>query len=306
MTRQRGRIIAMVGCSGSGKSTLAREIQTEIPNSIIVSRDDIRKMLFGYNDLTIHQYYEPRDEVYSKEHVVSRYEQTLIYDSLEQGKVVIVDNTHVRLADLKRLSYYNVDVELKIVDTDLDTILRRNESRNGVQDMDTIIKQHEVFKSNMASNNYTSVDFTPKKIFNNSVYRPCVVFDIDGTLAHKGDRSPYDMTKVDQDTVDLPTAYMLDVLRRDDIKIIICTGRTDDGHGRELSEKWLQDHGMYYDEFYIRANGDQRADWVVKEEFWEKICENNHILGMYDDRLQVVRRARMLGFKVFNVEHNNF
>ncbi len=49
-----------------------------------------------------------------------------------------------------------------------------------------------------------------------------------------------------------------------------------------------------------------RPDWIVKEEMWEKISKHNYIIGMYDDRLQVVRRARALSLKVFNVEYNNF
>ncbi len=306
MTRKRGRIIAMVGCSGSGKSTRARQIQKETPNSIIVSRDSIRKMLFGYNDLTISDYYEPRDEVYIKESDVSRYEQTLIYDSLEQGKVVISDNTHVRIRDLKQLMYFNVDVTLEIVNTDMETILKRNVLRHGKQDLETIEKQYEVFKSNMDSNNYNTLDLTPTTIHNNTKLKPCVVFDIDGTLAHKGRRSPYDMTKVYQDSVDYPTKVMLKSLRDKGYDIIICTGRTDDGFGLEQSELWLSQNGMKYDGMYIRQNGDTRADWVVKEEFWREICKTRHVVGMFDDRLQVVRRARLLGFKVFNVEHNNF
>ncbi len=57
---------------------------------------------------------------------------------------------------------------------------------------------------------------------------------------------------------------------------------------------------------YIRPEGDQRPDWVVKEEMWRQITKDYHIRGMFDDRLQVVRRARALGLKVFNVEYNNF
>ena len=48
-----------------------------------------------------------------------------------------------------------------------------------------------------------------------------------------------------------------------------------------------------------------RPDWVVKEEMWKNISKQYNIIAMYDDRLQVVRRARALGLKVFNVEYNN-
>ena len=49
-----------------------------------------------------------------------------------------------------------------------------------------------------------------------------------------------------------------------------------------------------------------RPDWVIKEEMWRDLATRYNIVGMFDDRLQVVRRARALGLKVFNVEYNNF
>ena len=55
----------------------------------------------------------------------------------------------------------------------------------------------------------------------------------------------------------------------------------------------------------IRNEKDMRPDWVVKEEMWKNISKQYNIIAMYDDRLQVVRRARALGLKVFNVEYNN-
>ena len=83
-----------------------------------------------------------------------------------------------------------------------------------------------------------------------------------------------------------------------------CASR--DGVCLPETKEWLDRMGIHNDEIYIRDRGDQRADWIVKEEMWRKISEDNYIVGMFDDRLQVVRRARALGLKVFNVEYNNF
>ena len=88
------------------------------------------------------------------------------------------------------------------------------------------------------------------------------------------------------------------------MRIIICTGR--DGIAKFGTEKWLEDYEIPYEDLFMREQGDSRPDWVVKEEMWRKIAENYYIVGMFDDRLQVVRRARALGLKVFNVEYNNF
>ena len=86
--------------------------------------------------------------------------------------------------------------------------------------------------------------------------------------------------------------------------IIICTGR--DGISKFETERWLKKYSIDYDELYIREEGDKRPDWVVKEEMWRKISEKHYIEGIYDDRLQVVRRARSLGLRVYNVLYNNF
>ena len=117
-------------------------------------------------------------------------------------------------------------------------------------------------------------------------------------------RSPYDWSRVGEDKVDEPTKDVLDRLKKTGCKIIICTGR--DGVCIDETEQWLRLNNIPYDEIYIRNKGDQRPDWVVKEEMWRKIAEDNYIVGMFDDRLQVVRRARALGLKVFNVEYGNF
>ena len=150
------------------------------------------------------------------------------------------------------------------------------------------------------------IDFTPVTLVQNKDNDPCLIFDIDGTLAHmdRSKRSPYDWHKVGEDTLDMPTKAIADLMAYSRVKVIICTGR--DGVCLPETKEWLDRMGIHHDEIYIRDRGDQRADWIVKEEMWRKISEDNYIVGMFDDRLQVVRRARALGLKVFNVEYNNF
>jgi hypothetical protein len=88
-------------------------------------------------------------------------------------------------------------------------------------------------------------------------------------------------------------------------KVIVCTGR--DGICEKESKQWFKDNHLYLpSKFYIRETGDQRPDWVIKEEMWRDIAKDYHILAMFDDRCQVVDRARALGLKVFQVEYNNF
>ncbi|MDC7248617.1 MAG: hypothetical protein PQJ49_01700, partial [Sphaerochaetaceae bacterium] len=175
---------------------------------------------------------------------------------------------------------------------------------------EVITKQFRQYQSLKESLKQNPIDFTPVEIEVDYTLPPAFIFDIDGTLAHKGDRSPYDWMKVGLDSLDVPTRYMATSIDntneafKNEGKVIICTGR--DGVCLDETEKWLIAHKIPYDAIYIRPKGDMRPDWVVKEEMWREISKNYHIIGMFDDREQVVNRARALGFKVFQCEYHNF
>jgi predicted acetyltransferase len=56
----------------------------------------------------------------------------------------------------------------------------------------------------------------------------------------------------------------------------------------------------------MRKVGDHRKDWIVKAEIWDEIQKKHNILGMIDDRSQVVDFARRLGHKVYQVAPGEF
>lgn len=303
----KGKIIVTVGMSNSGKSTFARQAVGENSDQfIVVNRDKIRELLFGYTEETISEYYY-RTDISKREKEVTRYEDTLINEALQMGKTPIVDATHLKRAYLERFKYWNVEVEVQFFDVTLKEAQIRNAGRLRQVPEDILIKQYNRYVGLRNDLDKNPIDFTPVTFENNQKLPPVVIFDIDGTLAHKGDRSPYDWLAVGKDTIDYPTCLISDFINKSafGVKVIICTGR--DAESLEETEKWLEKHRLdYYSEIYIRDRGDMRPDWVVKEEMWRKIAGKNFIVGMFDDRLQVVRRARALGLKVFNVEYNNF
>ena len=56
------KIIVTVGMSNSGKSSFARTLWDLDPNEfVIVNRDAIRQLLFGYTEETVHEYYNRGD-----------------------------------------------------------------------------------------------------------------------------------------------------------------------------------------------------------------------------------------------------
>lgn len=307
MKNTQSKIYAFIGISNSGKSTQAHLEWLKDPlNTVVISRDKVRNLLWNYNDEDVHKYYK-RDDFNKLEKEISKYCDTLIYEAIESNKKIILDNTHLDFKrDIKSLEYWNVPLELVWFDITLKEALTRNIGRNRKVDEEIITKQYNKYVT--LRNNFYNYSFSPKIFKQDRNLPPCVIYDIDGTIAKMNGRSPYDWKRVGEDYMIHNVCATIDWIGDLDLKnrpkVIICTGR--DGEALEDTERWLIQNSIYYDEIFIRSKGDMRPDWVVKEEMWETISKKNYIIGMYDDRLQVVRRARALGLKVFNVEYNNF
>jgi hypothetical protein len=160
-----------------------------------------------------------------------------------------------------------------------------------------------------------------------------IIVDVDGTLADmRGIRGPFEWDKVQldrphQDVINLvndlggvghedyedinpidecpngcqpnPTGW------NNKYKIIITTGR--DGVCEEATRKWLGDHGVYFDDFYIRKAGDFRKDNIIKSEIYmDHIRPKYDVKFVIDDRDQVVEMWRSLGLRVLQVAPGNF
>jgi predicted kinase len=319
-TKNMKKITVTVGVSGSGKSSWAHLAFKMDPKNVrIVNRDKLRELLFGYTEESVVDYYL-RPDINRCEKEITRYEDNLIHDFLADNKHVIVDATHLHKSYITRYKYWNVPVEVKIFKCTVKEALTNNAKRIRKVSDKIILKQYNKFSSLVSELNANPIKFETEKIELNREYPKCVIFDIDGTLAHKGSRNPFNWASVGRDKIDSSTADMFRYLQdyQDAISklgneaynfeeppsIIICTGR--DAICLKETEKWLEKHNLFADDIYIREHNDNRADWIVKEEFWRQIALKYNIVGMFDDRLQVVRRARALGLKVFNVEHNNF
>src|SRR5258708_6580329 len=101
------------------------------------------------------------------------------------------------------------------------------------------------------------------------------IFDVDGTLAIKGDRSPFDYSKVGEDTLNKPVAIMLEALRAEGYSILIVSGREDSCE--EETEEWLDKHDVAYTSMFMRKTGDHRKDYVVKEEIYRNNIEGKWV-----------------------------
>lgn len=88
--------------------------------------------------------------------------------------------------------------------------------------------------------------------------------------------------------------------------IIMVSGRSD--VVRAETEDWLFKHSVPHANLYMRRDGDRREDYLVKSELLDQIRKDytEPIIGVFDDRKQVVDMFRNRGLKVFQVAEGLF
>ncbi|MER7164725.1 hypothetical protein ABT336_01425 [Micromonospora sp. NPDC000207] len=119
-----------------------------------------------------------------------------------------------------------------------------------------------------------------------------VLVDIDGTLALRGDRSPFDWGRVGED---LPNPAVVELVQTlaaaGRHRIILLSGR--DEVCRWQTELWLDAQRVPYDDLHLRPQRDNRKDSVVKAEMYRTLVRDRYeVAFVLDDRDQVVRMWR--------------
>jgi hypothetical protein len=133
-----------------------------------------------------------------------------------------------------------------------------------------------------------------------------IICDIDGTLALRGDRDPYDHDTAMEDEVNRPVAEVLRLFVEAGYTLLFVSGR--DEKYRGVTEYWLYVHHLdQHAALLMRSAGDLRSDGVVKTEIWHtKIKDHYDVLFVLDDRQRVVDAWRALGLTVFQVAEGNY
>jgi hypothetical protein len=135
--------------------------------------------------------------------------------------------------------------------------------------------------------------------------KKAIICDIDGTLAEKGDRNPFDYTTVDQDTLIVPVAETVKALAKYGYKILIFSGREDSCFTMTL--RWLKRYQIPCDILRMRKTGDRRKDSIVKKEIFETVKNKYDIHFAIDDRNQMVDMYRKeLNLPCFQVAYGDF
>jgi len=135
---------------------------------------------------------------------------------------------------------------------------------------------------------------------------PAFIFDIDGTLALMGDRSPFDWKRVGIDAPNLPIITILSRIQaHGQEKILLVSGR--DGVAYEDTERWLKKHDIPYDALYMRPARNREKDYIIKERIYHRDIEPHYeVIAVFDDRDQTVHKWRELGLTCLQVAEGNF
>jgi len=289
------------GLPASGKSTWAREQR----HAARVNRDDLRLMMHGgWTALGTH------------EKRVTIAQRAAVEALLRAGVDVVCDDTNLRSRVVRDLAELAVACGAAVVvrdftDVPVEECIRRDALREPPARVgeEAIRGMHQRYLAGRKLPlPVPSFDAAPVTI----VYEPpagmpdAVLVDIDGTVALMNGRSPYDMTRVGEDAPNLAVISAVRAMHAAGHRIVFCSGRTDDC--REATERWLAEHvGVPYEGLYMRVTGDARRDSVVKAEIFERDIRSRYrIVGVFDDRDQVVRMWRALGLTVFQVAEGNF
>ena len=280
------KVILTKGLPGSGKTTWAKGLVDMSPNSYKrINNDDLRKML------------DNGHYSYDMEKFIKKAVDVLILLALEEGKHVILDNTHLSENSINRIKELvkgkaEVIIEDKFLDVSLETCIKNDLKRLDSVGKDVIVKLYEQHLKK------TEPIVQDKSLPN------AIIVDIDGTLAHMKDRSPFDWQRVGEDECD-------DIIKGivnsyDNLGVtIVMSGR--DGSCKEITEKWLEDNNIKYDSLLMRGEGDFRKDSIVKKELFDNHIKDKYFIEyVLDDRLQTVNMWRSIGLKCLQVQPGNF
>lgn len=290
----------LIGIPTSGKSTWCVKFLRDNSNWVRVNRDYFRLMLRNEN------FCEPKIE-----NLITKLSNQAVHSAITSKLNVIIDNTNLKEKYIQQFIdefKYSADIEYQVFDISLDKAIERDTNRKASVGDDVIKRMYKDYKILMDTFHFQPV----KKIKHRPIITPdyqstlprATIFDIDGTIAHMGDRIAFDWDKVDRDIPNNIIIEHIDYHKSIGRKIILLSGR--DSAARKLTEEWLDVYNVPYDELYMRPKDDYRKDTVVKKELYDQNIKGKYnVMSIYDDRLQVLNMWYKEGIFTFNVNQGN-
>lgn len=290
------------GLPASGKTTWAKKYQSTLGAGKVtrVNKDDLRAMMDNGQ--------------WSKdnEKLVLEVRDSIIIHALRRGRHIIVDDTNLdpkhekalrELASTERCTFELVSftqLDGKTVEETYEICLERNAERCGASRVpDKVIK--EMYERYLALPPAKPPEYNPN-------LPDCILVDIDGTMALRNGRGPFDWAKVGEDAPNQQVVSLVQsFLHNEDCDVIFVSGR--DEICRTDTETWLDRvvDGRDPNLLYMRPQGDTRDDRIVKREMYEREVKGKYnVRFVLDDRDKVVKMWRQLGLTCLQVAEGNF
>ena len=297
------KVYILRGLMGSGKTTWCKKFLTENQDFKCVNRDSIRHCLSNYTFT---------DE---NEKLVTSVCQDMIRTIVKEDYNLILDETNLNDKTMnKNIDFIKLvckenekeaDIEIRDFEISLQEAIRRDKERDFSVGEDVIRRAYKKYiqpkkqRENVQHilNSFKVKDELPLAI----------IFDLDGTMALNDHRSYYDYSeKVKKDKVNIVLKMLLSLVNNNtDIKLFAVSGR--EGVCKEWTEEWLTDCFISCDNLYMREEGDNRPDDIVKKEIYDKYIKGKyHVVCVFDDRKRILQMWKNEGLYVFDCSQDPF
>lgn len=281
------KIIMLKGLPGSGKTTFAKELLKNDRSFKRINKDDLRAMIDDGKWST------------QNEKFIVHMRDSFIALALHNGYSVVVDDTNLapkhamKLKNLAKIA--EVEFEEKFIDTPIEECIKRDLKRTRSVGEKVIKKmQQEFLGEKRFSKKPEHIEGAPNAI----------IVDIDGTLAIRQNRNPFDWKKVGQDRPNQPIVDLVLNLMKDH-RIILVSGR--DEVCRDETSLWLQNNGIGACPLFMRPRDNNEKDSIIKRRIYdEHIKPHFNVKYVIDDRNQVVEMWRELGLTCLQVAEGDF
>ena len=311
MSTNKPKLIILRGLPASGKTTWATAwVAQDRPHRVRVNKDDLRKMIdngvyVGGSLGTEARIIAARD--------------ALVQKLMERGLNIVVDDTNLAKHHVKKLMKIAHaacwEYEVRDFPVDMMEAITRDLGRPYPVGYHVIEEMYNKYIKNHKG------EFPPlpteaelASVVEGDLYIPApdtpaaAIIDIDGTVALRGTRDPFDETRVAEDQ---PNTSVIEAIQADlhcnALVPVFMSGRTEGCYVE--THNWLTANMYLPDNFdlFMRPVGDHRPDNEVKLEMFNKLVRYNYnIRRVYDDRNQVVKMWRSLGLPVLQVADGNF
>ncbi len=133
------------------------------------------------------------------------------------------------------------------------------------------------------------------------------IVDLDGTLAVRGDRDAFDWRRVGEDQPNLAVVIAVQAIALHPAVDVILAISGRDERSRLATEIWMRSQNVPFEELIMRPAHDVRPDHIMKEHLYRDRIEPRYsVVGVLDDRDQVVAMWRRIGLPCFQVAAGDF